>query len=80
MLPLAFRNTLIGIGMFIVTIIAMFFFGPTREFLIRTVAIFGLTEKICEKVKTQGEIEYEAKKCKEELNIFGQKFSVDESF
>lgn len=66
--------------MFILTIIVMFFFPPTREFLIRTATVFGLTEKICEKVKTQGEVEYEVKKCREELNLFGQNFSVDESF
>ena len=80
MLPAALRNTLIGIGMFILTIIVMFFFPVTREFIIRTATVFSLTKRVCENVQTQGDVIYTVKACREDLNLFGKTYSVSESF
>ncbi|MDO8452445.1 MAG: hypothetical protein Q7S79_01700 [bacterium] len=80
MLPAALRNALIGFGMFILTIVVMFFFPVTREFIIRTAAVFSLTERVCENVQTQGDVIYTIKACREDLNLFGRTYSVSESF
>ena len=80
MLPAVLRNALISVGMFIITIIVMFLFPVTREFIIRTATIFSLTKRVCENVQTQGDVIYTVKTCREDLNLFGKTYSVSESF
>lgn len=80
MLPAALRNIFIGFGMFILCIVLMFLFVPTREFIIRTAVVLGMTNKVCENVLTEGDVQYTVKVCRQDLNLFGSTYSVDDSF